>query len=272
MDNLLQSLHELEGVNGALVVDGAGQLLGYRAHTVYDAELLQRVGKFVIGAVDSVKLIQEDWNAITAQFAEGKLLIRNLGDGEASTGSTVVLAVIADSRLNMSFAGVAVRVAVAKLKALLDGNPNVSLSTGSYSTSQGTPATRSPFQGHTTVSPTASSMSGGSNMGGTGRPSTSNVATSGLSWSGLSGTSTMSGSNVTVADAASSEFLTVCTKVLARIVGPMAKLYVKEAARKVSPEKPFSRDRADELLTELSLHISNPAEAAQFRAQVYKGL
>jgi hypothetical protein len=50
----------------------------------------------------------------------------------------------------------------------------------------------------------------------------------------------------------------------------MAKLYVKEAVRKVSPERPFSRDNAEELIAELAKTITNPTEAAQFREKVYK--
>jgi predicted regulator of Ras-like GTPase activity (Roadblock/LC7/MglB family) len=251
MEDILQTIHDLEGVNGVAVVDGVGQLLGYRAHAVYDAGLLQQMGKFAVGAVDSVKLIQEDWSAITAQFADGRLLIRNLGVADKSGA---ILAVIADSRLNLSFAGVAVRVAVSKLKALLDGNPGAS----------GRAL-------HAGVTPPTSSLSGSaSSMGGATRPA--EVATSGLSWSGLSGSSGMGGSGVHVADAASSEFLTACTKALARCVGPMAKLYVKEGVQKICPNRPFSRDSGTELIAELVKHISNPNDAAQFRAHIQKNI
>jgi predicted regulator of Ras-like GTPase activity (Roadblock/LC7/MglB family) len=272
MDTILQSLHELEGVNGSIVADGGGRILGYRAHVVYDADLLQQVSKQIVSAVDSIKLIQEDWDAITAQFSEGKLLIRNLTSGSQHKNRTATLAVIADARLNISFAGVAIRVAVAKLKAMLDGSMPEPLPLGALS-SQSSVSQPHPTQVHAAVAPTASSLSGaGAGASGYARPTTSEVATSGLSWSGLSGSSSVSGSGVSVADPASSAFLTLCTKALARSVGPMAKVFVKEAARKVSPERPFSRDSAQELITELLKHFEDPAEAAQFRNLVQKSL
>src|SRR5512147_2534484 len=101
MDTILQSLHELEGVNGSIVADGGGRILGYRAHAVYDADLLQQVSKQIVSAVDSIKLIQEDWDAITAQFSEGKLLIRNLTNSARQNSRVATLAVIADARLNV---------------------------------------------------------------------------------------------------------------------------------------------------------------------------
>jgi hypothetical protein len=82
----------------------------------------------------------------------------------------------------------------------------------------------------------------------------------------------MGGSGVHVADAASSEFLTACTKALARCVGPMAKLYVKEGVQKICPNRPFSRDSGTELIAELVKHISNPNDAAQFRAHIQKNI
>ena len=45
MDSILQSLQDVEGVNGVIVTDGSGQLLGYRAHSVYDVDLLKKSRK-----------------------------------------------------------------------------------------------------------------------------------------------------------------------------------------------------------------------------------
>ena len=236
MDTILQSLHELEGVNGSIVADGGGRILGSRAHAVYDAGLLTQVSKQVVSAVDSIKLIQEDWDAITAQFSDGKLLIRNLSNGSHQKNRAATLAVIADARLNASFAGVAIRVAVSKLKSMLDANMPEPIPLRAIS-GQPSASQPNPVQLHTTVASGTSSLTGGnSSVAGYARPLISEVATSGLSWSGLSGSSSMSGSGVSVADPASSAFLTLCTKGLARSVGPMAKVFVKEAARKVSPQ------------------------------------
>lgn len=273
MDNILQPLHELEGVNGSIVADGSGQILGYRAHAVYDAALLQQVSKHIVGAVDSVKLVIEDWDAVTAQYSEGKLLIRNLSNRSRAKYRDATLTVISDTRLNVSFAGVAIRVAVSKLKALLDSGAdplaggNVNLSASSLSTSHG-----NVLQATHSGMPGGSFSGAGSALSGASRPGPVEVATSGLNWSGLSGSSMMSSSGVAVADPASSAFLTICTKALARTVGPMAKVFVKEAARKVSPDRPFSRDSAQDLIQELIRHFEDPADATQFRNLVQKSL
>jgi hypothetical protein len=90
---------------------------------------------------------------------------------------------------------------------------------------------------------------------------------SGLSWTGTSG-SGRSGSEVIVADPESGTFLTLCTKALAGSVGPMAKIFVKEALRAVTVGRPFSLAQGDTLLVELRRHIEDPDQAAQFYKQM----
>src|SRR4051794_17643665 len=102
MERILQSLHDLEGVHGALVIDGAGHILAHRTHSMYDIDLLEQVSRAVVSATDAVKLLQEDWESITTHFSEGKLLIRNAAPGGDVTPFTLTL--IADVRLNPSFA------------------------------------------------------------------------------------------------------------------------------------------------------------------------
>jgi hypothetical protein len=234
---------------------------------------LQQASKCIANAVDSIKLLQEDWDAVTAQFAEGKLLIRNLSTGNKTKGRVAILAVIADSRLNVSFAGVAIRVAVSKLKSLLEDGLPAPPAIGNLGETQGAGVGLAPAQMHAPVTAAQSSLSGGGASGvGAGGSGRLDVAASGLSWSGLSGSSSTSGSGVAVLDAAASAFLTTCTKALAKSVGPMAKLFVKEAVRKVSPDRPFSRENAKELLAELSKHIKSPSEVAQFCQLANKSL
>jgi hypothetical protein len=102
-------------------------------------------------------------------------------------------------------------------------------------------------------------------------PLQTEVASSGLSWSGL-GTSGMSASGVAVADAESAAALTHCTKALARSVGPIAKIFVKDAVRRISPDRPFSKDQTKRLLAELTQHIENANDAAQFQRTVLSAL
>ena len=241
MDSILQGLLELPGVTVGLVFDGAGQLVAERGHALYDRALCQHVSSALVKAVDSIQLEHSDWDAIAAQFADGQLLLRNLGGG--SGGQSYVLAVVADGSLNASFATVAIRVAANKLKKAIQ--------VGASAPPAATPATnRAPAAGSAASPPAAP------------RAPDPVLATSGLSWSKLSGTGA---SGIAVADAAASAFLTRCAKELARHVGPMAKVYVAEAIRRVSPDAPFSVARAGQLVEDLAGQIDNPRDRAGFQ-------
>lgn len=250
MDTILQGLQELEGVHGAIVVDSGGQLVAHRAHNMYDTHLLQQVSRAIVTAIDAVKLSQEDWESITANYTEGKLLIRSLASG--TNGVAFNLALIADGRLNPSFATVAIRVAMNKLKTALRVGPNGN--TGVESSAALLPKLGASAQSFSQL-----------------KAPLTDVASSGLSWSGF-GDPSASGSGIAVADPASSAVLTACTKALAKNVGPMAKLFVKEAVRKVCPGRPFSKDRLEALLAELAKNIEKPAAAAEFQKAMLKAL
>ena len=118
MENSLQSLLDLAGVNAAVVYDGAGRLVAQRGKAVYDRALCEQVGAPISRAVDSIQLQHADWEAVTARFGDGTLMLRSLGE---VAGASYVLAVVADATLNPAFAAVAIRVAATKLKRLLAG-------------------------------------------------------------------------------------------------------------------------------------------------------
>jgi hypothetical protein len=80
----------------------------------------------------------------------------------------------------------------------------------------------------------------------------------------------MTGSGVSVADAASSAALSACTKCLAKAVGPMAKVFVKEAVRKVAPGQPFAKAMLPDLMVELEKNIEDRDDAREFRKAVMK--
>ena len=106
LEPILQGLREVDGVQGAMIVDQTAAVVAHRAHAIYDLSVLQQVARSVVNSVDSVQLIQDDWDLLTAHFGEGKLLLRNL----RTTGvkpRRYVLAVIADATLNVAFLGVA---------------------------------------------------------------------------------------------------------------------------------------------------------------------
>lgn len=233
MKRILQGLHSVDGVQGSMIVEGDGRILAHQAHALYDIGLLEKVSQIVANTTDSVHLLHDDWDMLTANLADGVVVLKNIRPGGAAAGRTVVLVLIADSRLNLSFAGVAIRVAATKLKSMLEQPAAAQSST------------------------TASSV----------KPSAPDLASSGLSWSGL-GASGRGGNDVTVVDAESGTFLTLCTKALATSVGPIAKVYVKEALRALCPERPFSLAQGESLIAELRKHIEDPDEAAQFQRQM----
>ncbi len=249
MEPILQSLMDVAGVTAVLVFDGAGQLLGHRGHAVYDEELCAHVSGSLARALDAVQLQQEDWETVTAQYADGKIVLRRV----VAAQRTSVLAVVADGSLNMSFATVALRVAAGKLKKLLEGGPSGSsvaaLSGSSVTGSRPAPA---PAPGQSQTSPADS------------RP---NLAASGLSWSR---TSSIGLSRVAVADQAAGTFLQRCAKALAQFVGPIAKVYVEEAVRRVVPDAPFSTARAAALVDDLASQIEDPDDRASFLAALSK--
>lgn len=252
METIFQGLLDLAGVNAAMVFDGAGNLVGQRGRALYDAALCQQVGSMLAKAVDSIQLQQEDWESVTAQFADGKLLLRNLGAFPG--GRSYVLAVVADGTLNASFATVAIRVAANKLKKALEGDPSGRAAASGLAGSS--PAIPPPL-------PASASAAAGSQPGSGSRPV---LASSGLSWSKVS--SSGLSSSLMVADPASSDFLTRCVKQLARRVGPMAKVYVEEAVRRVSPDVPFSLALGKALAEDLGAQIEDPKDRAVFLADL----
>lgn len=247
LEPILQGLREVEGVQGAMLVDAGAAVVAHRAHTIYDLTVLQQVARAVVSTIDSVQLIQDDWDVLTANFGDGKLLLRSLRTG-GSRPRRFVLAVIADATLNAAFLGVALRVAAGKLLAELEAGPAAPSSTVSASS---------------LVQPSGSSTA---RLSGAGF---SDVGKPGLTWSGTTAGSGVgsgvSGSDVTVVDSASSAFLSACTKALAASIGPMARVFVKEAVRKVCGERPFARADGPALLAHLAAGIADNDDRASFQ-------
>jgi predicted regulator of Ras-like GTPase activity (Roadblock/LC7/MglB family) len=253
METSLQSLLDLAGVNAAMVYDGAGRLVAQRGKSVYDRALCEQVGGPLSRAVDSIQLQHEDWEVVTARFADGTVILRNLGE---VGGTGYALAVVADATLNPAFAAVAIRVAATKLRKLLGG----ALSMAALPTSLGSSVGSGP---------------GGSQVGGRG-PGSSQVfpaaghpaagsrpvlASSGLSWSRAGGSAFAA---VAAADPAAGAFLARCSKELARSVGPMAKVYVEEAVRRLAPDATFTLAQAGALVEELAGQVEDAADRAAF--------
>jgi predicted regulator of Ras-like GTPase activity (Roadblock/LC7/MglB family) len=275
MHTILQALRDLEGVHGAFVSDGTGEVVAYNAESIYDASLLDRASHAIANAIDSVKLLQEDWENIVVQFSEGRLLIRSIPAPSRGKAAVLVLSLVADPRLNAAFATVAIRVAIGKIRALLDANggvlPGVTRASPQASARDVAAGVTMPHGAvAVNVAPPMNSPSLAASAPPTAAASSPEVAGSGLSWSGLGSASTMSASGVSVVDAASSAALTACTKCLARAVGPMAKVFVKDAVRKIAPDQPFSKSMLAALIAELEKGIDDPSDSSAFRKAALK--
>jgi hypothetical protein len=250
IEPILQSLRDVEGVQGALIVDPSAAVLAHNAHAMYDVAVLQQVARAVVNSVDSIQLVQDDWDMLNAHFGDGQLVLRSLRTA-GDRPRRYVLAVIADASLNVAFLGVALRVASGKLMTELEG-PSAASSSMSI--------------------PIAIA-------GGTGRIAKSDLsgpehARGQLSWSGSDtgtgvnrfvGSGSASGnSEVIVTDPSSQAFLTTCTRALAASVGPMAKVFVKEAVREVCGDRPFAPPDGPALVAHLARLIDDPEDRATF--------
>jgi hypothetical protein len=250
METILQGLMDLSGVRATMVLDATGHVVAHRGHAVYDRALCDQVGTIVMKAIESIQLQQEDWETVSAQYADGRILLRRIS--APASAPRHVVAVVADGTLNASFATVALRVAANKIRAALEGG--ASQPGGSQPPASGSqPLGSAPPAASSSVAPPSDS-----------RPV---LANTGLTWTKSSNvqSSIGSGSGVAVTDPASSAFLTRCATELARHVGPMAKVYVQESVRRVSPEGPFSLAAARQLVEDLSGQVEDPKDRAQFR-------
>lgn len=250
MDAILDGLLEVNGVAAALVVDGNGALVAHRGRAVYDRGLCEALAGKIAKVADAVELQQEDWDAITAQFSDGKLLLRSLGE---AAGATHLLAIVADATLNPSFATVAIRVAANKLRKAVSGGG------GESSVGLGSTLARAPAPAATAAPPPIPHAA---------PPDSQVLSGSGVAWSK---SSSVALSRVQAADPASGAFLGRCAKELARQVGPMAKVYVEEAVRRAVGDQPFAMAHAPKILDDLSGQIEDPDDRAQFRKAIQKG-
>jgi hypothetical protein len=249
METILQGLMELSGVRAAMVLDG-GQLVAHVGQAIYDRGLCQQVGSFLTKALESIQLQQEDWETAAAQYEDGKILVRRVSS--RPDGPRHVVAIVADGTLNSSFATVALRVAANKVKSALQG--------GTSHLGSGPLPTSASQLGSGPLSP-----SGSQPPGSDSRPV---LANTGISWSKTGSTSSSLGSNIQVADPGSQAFLVRCAAELARHVGPMSKVYVQEAVRRVCPDAPFSLAFARQIVDDLSGQVEDPKDRTAFRRAV----
>lgn len=237
-DSILQGLCDVTGVHGTMVIDAAAAVVAHRAHSIYDLTVLTQVARSVSSAVDTIGLIQEDWELVTASFSEGKLLFRSLRT-KGGKPRNFVLVVIADSTLNAAFLGVALRVAAAKLVAELESRPPpvpVAASAGASP-----PPAVEPLNG--------SAARGSSPGNGSIRLGTNDSDAD--------------------SDPVSAAFLVACTRALGKSHGPLAKLHVRDAVRKVCGDRPFTRADGAALIALIANTIDDSDDRATFQRATY---
>ncbi len=212
MEQILQGLHDLEGVLGTFLFNNDGQVICHRAQASYDQPLLEQLSSAMAEAIQSVQLEDETWDNITTTYLNGQLMIRNLTE--------VKLAIIADQSLNQSFANMAIRVAVKNLQQAI-------------------------AQGALTAQGGASA-----------------AQQSTLSWPDDGK------SSVPVADEQAADFLSLCSSNLAQSVGPMAKIFIKEAVYNLMVQDPFAMEHAVMLVSALMKHIDSLDDQATFQRAI----
>jgi hypothetical protein len=220
------------------VVDDGGRVLSRTAQSVYDDALCEQVGAVLARVVDAIQLQHPDWESLSAQYADGKLMVRNLGQLPQSGPCLLVL--VADAALNGSFAAVAMRVAANKLRQAGGRSPVPSSPPPTFSPSPRPLPMASlssglrppPFPAPPVLTPPPSS------------PSSPGSAPR---------------------DPAAAAFLARCTRELARQVGPMARVFVEEAVRRVaSGGRPFVMGMRQALLDDLAAQVEDPAGREAF--------
>ena len=256
LEEVLDTLRELDGVEAAIVVDHAGAILAQLANrslAIRDASRLQRVARAMASSADAARLLQDDWELLVTDFGDRKLVLRSFPFAGVRPRSGV-LAVIGDAALNLAFLAVALRVAASKLRTELEAVPAASVVEA--------PAAAAPA---VLTGPPVSSIAARLPLP---PPPGSDLVDAGLTWSGTAPSAAGAGSSLTgdvgVSDPASSTFLSACTRALGASVGPMAKVYVKEAVRRICGERPFSRADGVALIAQLAAGIDDTEDRALF--------
>jgi predicted regulator of Ras-like GTPase activity (Roadblock/LC7/MglB family) len=252
LEEVLDTLREVDGVEAAMVVDHAGEILAQLTHrslAIYDVSRLQRVGRAMASSADASRLLQDDWELLVTEFGDRKLVLRSVPFAGVRPRSCV-LAVIGDAALNLAFLAVALRVAASKLRTELEAAPAASV-------------VEAPDAPAVLTGPPVSSITARLPLP---PPPVSDLVDAGLTWSGTAPSSVGSSltGDVGVSDSASSTFLSACTRALGASVGPMAKVFVKEAVRRICGERPFSRADGMALIAQLAAGIDDTEDRALF--------
>lgn len=269
MQEILNGLLSQEGVYGAVVFEESGDVLGALGSSIYDNELLSDVASDLSQSIDALQLVNPFWEMVEVQFDEGYVFLRLVSE-PGGEEARKVLAVIAHTDVNKSFASVAARVTAQKIKKRL-------ASSGGALTLERTNASMSGvipqgnFNGNT-QNHSLDPIPDPSMSGSWAQSQVSQAANLSMSGSWVTSTSQAgqaAGGNpkkppITVADAPSKAYLERSVKNLARYVGPMAKVFVKDAVRNICFDRPFSANDFQPLTIALAERIDGQASRSEF--------
>jgi predicted regulator of Ras-like GTPase activity (Roadblock/LC7/MglB family) len=271
MKKTLDDLCAMQGINGVFVCTSEGELIDFSAPRLYDAETLSIAASIAAQAAETVSVQHNDWEMLITNFRDGKLIFIRVDQN--------LLCVISDAGTNVPFLNVAIKVAKNKIKRKLDGTASTMGSTGSLADGKFSSqfVSTAGASGFSTAAPgiqqgmySSTIQHMPAQQRGMGNSSFGGDSSTGFLWSGMGGASGMQSSAVAVADEASSKMLTKISAALAEVVGPMAKVFVKEIVQKICPTEPFSMTHVMKLIKELeNEYITDEDERLQFRDKVH---
>ncbi|MBX2811586.1 MAG: hypothetical protein KTR25_07245 [Myxococcales bacterium] len=254
MRDILNGLRNQPGVQVALVFASGGRLVDFVGNPMYDEELLGEVIGCLNKALESLELVHDQWETIWVGFEDGTILLRSFTTPGAQA-SEMLLAVMTDSTANQSFVTVALRVAIQKLRkrpALPKAVNKESMPNESW----GRTSPVAPF----TIESELTRPVGLADFSVLHRPQLESGPS--LSWSGGS----QNGALVVMGDVAARDQLKAITVALARYVGPMAKVFVRETVRAICRDGLFSVDDGERLQHALAERIESPEDRSEFIA------
>lgn len=251
MNKVLKTLYNVDGVRSATLLNSSGEVISHQSHSIYDTEVLNSASRFLIQALESFELQNEEWEEFNAEFEDGWVIVRRF--------KKAFLLIVTEDNIKLNFVSVAIRIAAKKINKILDDGLDLSAGSGLDSSDN-----NSVEISHSTLSQAQKVIPSHKNVPPQSGMSASALSSSGLNWSGL-GTSQIGQSMISVSNQDSSTFLTKCTDQLKKSMGPIARVIVKKAVRRISRGEPFSQKHFSLLLEELIQEIPKKSAQDEFR-------
>ncbi len=235
MNEYLTGINDVAGVVGSAVFDAANQCVAHAAPSPYEPILLSQVMEELRSSIDYLNYIDDGspWETLIVNFEGGIVYLRKVDD--------MSILVLAQPTLNSAMLGVALNVVSLKLQRGQASGPG------------------------------AASRSGTGMASGTGAPrsSTGMISQSGM---GSSPSLSMSGSGqVAGPNAVGHEMMNLLLKCLAKQIGPIAKIALKEELGKMGvTAHTIERGQFNDLVLTLLARIPDPDKRKEFLDEMRK--